>query len=190
MEALALRDWTREEMYRAAQAGVFRPDERIELVDGQLVVKMSPQGQPHVICVIKVSAWLNDIIGDDQHIHTQMPIALGPRDEPEPDIAVVQGRPDDYLDEHPLPHQVALLVEVGDSTLTRDRRLKVPRYAAAGVAEVWLVDLEGRRLETHRDPAPGGYGTVTTLAEDKSVSPLFQPEARVVVSDLLPQRRL
>ncbi len=189
MEALALREWTREEMYRAAEAGVFRPDERLELIDGQLVVKMSPQGKPHVICVLKTAAWLNDVVGDDVHVRTQTPIALGPRDEPEPDVTVAYGVPDDYEDEHPLPHQVALLVEVGDSTLTRDRRRKIPRYAAAGIVEIWLVDLEGRRLEVYREPGEGGYGVVTILAEDRSVAPLFRPEARVVISELLPLRR-
>ena len=90
---------------------------------------------------------------------------------------------------HPSPERVRLVVEIGDSTLTPDRRLKVPRYALAGIMEVWLVDVEGRRLEIHREPSGGAYGVVTILAEDKAVSPLFRPEASVTVSELLPGGR-
>ena len=187
MEALALREWTREEMYRAAEAGVFRPDERLELIDGQLVTKMSPQGNPHIICVLLIDDWLDDQTGDEYHTRTQTSIALGPRDEPEPDVLVVRGKPRDY-DALPRPDQIALLVEVGDSTLSRDRRLKVPRYAVAGIEEVWLVDVEGRRLEVYREPSGDSYGVVTILAEGKRVSPLFRPEASVTVAELLPGR--
>lgn len=186
MEASVLRDWTREDLYRAAEAGVFRPEERLELIDGQLVTKMSPQGKPHVICVLLIDDWLDDQTGDEFHVRTQMPLALGVRDEPEPDVMVVRGKPSDYLEEHPSPEDVVLVVEVGDSTLTRDRRLKVPRYALAGIVEVWLVDVENRRLEIYREPVGDGYGVVTIFAEGKEVSPLFRPEARVVVSELLP----
>ena len=129
------------------------------------------------------------MIGDDLHTRTQVPIALGRRDEPEPDVAVAWGVPDDYDLEHPAPSQIMLLVEVGDSSLLEDRRTKVPRYALAGISEVWLIDVEGRRLEIYRESAGNSYGVVTILAEDKTVSPLFRPEASVVVSDLLPMRR-
>lgn len=118
-----------------------------------------------------------------------MPITLGPRDEPWPDVVVVIGKPDDFDIEHPLPQQVALLVEVADTTLQRDRRVKLPRYAFAEVGEVWLVDLENRRLEIYREPSQDGYGLVIILAEDKTASPLFKPEAQITVSDLLPNRR-
>ncbi len=184
MEALALREWTRDDYTRAAEAGVFRPDEKLELIDGQLVTKMSPQGNPHVICVLLI----DDQVGDEFHVRTQTPLALGPRDEPEPDVMVVRGRPRDY-DALPSPERVALVVEVGDSTLTRDQRFKVPRYAAAGIEEVWLVDVEARRLEIYREPTGEAYGVVTILAEGKSVSPLFRPEASVLVSELLPDSR-
>ena len=189
MEALALREWTRDEYRRAAEAGLFRPDERLELIDGQIVTKMSPQGKPHSICVVKTAAWLNDFLQDDAYVITQGPISLGVKDEPEPDVAVVWGSPDDDLEEHPSPGQIALLVEVADSSLARDRRLKVPRYALAGIAEVWLVDVEGRRLEIYREPSGDGYGVVTILSEAKDAAPLFAPEARVAVADLLPGRK-
>ncbi len=183
-----LREWTREDLYRIAEAGVFGPNERLELIDGQIVTKMSPQGNSHIICVLLVEDWLRDQVGRESHVRTQTPLALGHRDEPEPDVMVVAGRARDYS-ELPQPEQVALIVEVGDSTLTRDRRLKVPRYALAGIAEVWLIDVENRRLEIYREPAGSGYGIVTILAEDKPVSPLFRLEATVSVSELLPSRK-
>ena len=193
MEALApsdwdLREWTRDEYRRAAEAGVFRPDERLELIDGQIVTKMSPQGNPHVICVLLIDDWLDDVVGNDYHVRTQTPVALGPRDEPAPDVMVVRGKPRDY-DALPTPEQVVLLVEVGDSSLTRDRRLKVPRYALAEIPEVWLIDVEGRRLEIYREPAPDGYALVSILGEAKKASPLFAPEMRATVADLLPGKK-
>lgn len=199
MEALALREWTREEMRRAAEAGVFRPDERLELLDGQIVAVAKPTAQRCVGILlaaefVRKSARVGTKASDGYraqeafHCRTRMPLALGPRDEPEPDVMVVRGSLREVGRGHPSPEQVVLVVEVGDSTLTRDRRQKVPRYALAGIVELWLVDVENRRLEVYREPSPEGYGVVTILSESKEVSPLFRPEARVVVSELLPNR--
>lgn len=120
---------------------------------------------------------------------TQGPIALGAKDEPEPDVAAIWGTPDDDLDEHPRPEGVALIVEVADSGLARDRRLKIPRYALVGIPEVWLIDVEGRRLEVYLEPDGDTYGFVTILSENKEAAPLFAPEARVSVAELLPGRK-
>jgi len=115
-----------------------------------------------------------------------MPIALDDLSEPEPDVVVVRGAAADYLVEHPGPEDIHLLVEVCDSSFERDRRRKVPLYAAAGVREVWLVDVASRRLEAHQEPSPGGYGRTTILREDHSFAPLFAPEIEIKISDLLP----
>ena len=184
MEALVPREWTRKEMYRAAEAGVFRPDERLELIDGQLVTKMSPQGDLHAICILLIEDWLRDLTRKEYHVRTQMPIVLGPRDEPEPDLAVVMGGVRGIRRGHPTPDRLMLVVEVGDSTLVQDRRFKLPRYASAGIPEVWLADVEGRRLEVYRSPREGGYDGVRVLESSESVAPLFRLDSRIAVSEL------
>jgi len=111
-------------------------------------------------------------------------LIVDPADEPEPDVAIVPGGPRDHLAEH--PRAAALVVEVADSSLEYDRGDKAQLYARAGFAEYWIVNLRDRCLEVHRQPSPGGYGDVTTLAAGTTVVPLEVPGARIAVASLLP----
>jgi Uma2 family endonuclease len=101
---------------------------------------------------------------------------------PQPDVAVVVPRGGGYRDRHPVPSEIQMLVEVADSTLHSDKRRKIPRYARAGIPEVWLVDLEQRLVTVYRDPAPGGYLLKTEVATDESLAPLAFPDAKIQVS--------
>jgi Uma2 family endonuclease len=157
-------------------------------VVGQVVNK-TPQNPPHAVTIRLVSKALEQLCGEVRDLRVQLPIALSDLSEPEPDLAVVRGKPVDYLDEHPRPDQIVLLVVVSDSTLERDRRRKLPLYAAAGVGEVWLVDLVARRLETHREPSLKGFGRTTILLVDHSLAPLFAPDSEIKIVDLLPPLR-
>ncbi len=186
MSATPLRRWTRAEYNKAAELGLFRPEERLELLDGQIVQKMSPQSTPHVVCLRKIAKWLEDQVAHDFDVRQQAPIALSDASEPEPDIAVARGVAADYLAGHPGPSSLALVVEVADSSLARDRRLKVPLYAKAGITEFWLVDLEARSLNVYREPAEDGFHVVTILTEDRTVEPLFLHGREVRVGELLP----
>src|SRR6266571_3026478 len=123
---------------RLVEAGVFGPDDRVELLDGLLVAR-EPQGARHATVVALARAVLEKAFGRSHHVREEKPIALDEQSEPEPDIVVVPGRPRDYLDAH--PSRPVLVVEVAETSLTLDRLRKGGLYALAGVTDYWVVNL-------------------------------------------------
>ena len=171
-------------------AGVFAPGERVELVDGE-VLAMPAQGSQHATAVQLIEEALRAAFGRGYAVRVQMPLALDPSSEPEPDVAVVPGSPRDYRDAHPA--SALLVVEVADTTLASDREQKGSLYARAGVAEYWLVNLLDRRVEVYRDPAPQpqarygrAYRGVQSYEAGDRISPLAAPGSVVQVADILP----
>jgi Uma2 family endonuclease len=188
--ALRLRRWNRLEYERLVERGFFRPDERLELVDGLLLVK-EPQSSAHMTAIRLVEDALRTAFGAGWDVRAQGPIALDARSEPEPDVSVVRGSPRDYRDAH--PSSPVLVIEVALTSLRLDRTRKCRAFARAGVPEYWIVNLVDRALEVHRDPAlldvarrRWGYRSLQSLGPDARVSPLASPAARVAVADLLP----
>ncbi len=186
---LKTRRWRRVEYERLVDLGIFA-GERLELLDGLLVVR-EPQGSPHAAIVAQIGQVLAAAFGTGWHPRLHAPLALGEDSEPEPDVAVVAGTPRDYLDAH--PSTAALVVEVADSSLRLDRRLKNGLYARAGLPEYWIVNLVDGALEVHRAPqraadASSGwrYRSVEILRPPTTVTPLAAPHARIAVADLLP----
>lgn len=177
--------WTRERYDQAVEAGVFTTDDKIELLDGEVVAKM-PQNNPHQIATGLVSDALRDGFGSEYHTRDEKAINLSTTSKPEPDVAVVRGSRRDYLKRAPQPTDAALLVEVADTSLIRDRFHKASLYAEAGIAEYWIVNLVDRVLEVHRDPAGDAYRTKMTLGPNETISPLARPETAISVADLLP----
>ncbi len=166
-----------------AADGFFHPEARVELVDG-IVYDMAPQSSFHSTAVCALQEALRGIFSSGCTLRVQMPLALGDDAEPEPDLAVVPGRFEDYAFAHP---STALLVaEVADSSLVHDRRRKGPLYARNGIPEFWLVDLTRKTLEVHRQPEGGIYRSRTLLAQEDSVSPLLRPDAVLAVASLFP----
>lgn len=186
MSALPSKKWTREEFARLIECDLLEPDRRYELIEGVIYEPMT-HNPPHVTSVALTDAWLRSVVGQERFVRVQSPVALDGLNEPEPDLAVVRGRIQDFSSRHPGPADLDLLVEVSDSSLDRDRKQKAPLYARAGVRELWIVDLVERKLEIHRQPGPDGYRTGTILAESEPASAIFAPKAFVQVSDLLPQ---
>lgn len=186
------RRWTRVEYERLIDRGIFRDDERLELVDGLLVVK-EPQGDPQAVAVDLAVAALQRAFGDGWLVRAHAPMALGRRSRPEPDVCVTRGIPGDYW--NGAPSDAALVVEVSDSSLRFDRVRKSAIYARAGIAEYWIVNLVRMVLEVRRDPAPAlpgrgrFYQSVQRLDREAMISPLGAPAARIAVTDLLPRRR-
>src|SRR5262249_8990442 len=158
-------------------------------IEGEILV-MSPQGGPHVVALGLAEAALDAAFGTGFWARTRVPLLLGLATDPEPDVAVVPGGPRDYLDH---PTTALLVVEVSDTTLAYDRGDKACLYAAAGIADYWVVDLAHRQLIVLRDPRPDParthgtvYSSIQSLASGNSVSPLAAPHASIAVADLLP----
>ena len=185
-----LRRWTRAEYMRMTEVGILAPDERVELIEGE-IIKMSPQNTPHAVAVSLISEILRVFFGKGYYVRTQMPMDINEISEPEPDVAVVSGTPRDYLLGHPTT--ALLIVEVSDSTLAYDRNQKASLYAKADIADYWIVNLINRRLEVHREPAPMpeqpfgcGYKQITHYVETDHVTPLAHPQSFIAVAEILP----
>lgn len=182
----ARRRFTVDDLHDMAAAGIIGPEERVELIEG-VIYQMAPQGSPHAACVSTVGAWFSRRFDEaDAIVRIQSPISLSPRSEPEPDITLVRWRAGRYADRHPAPGDVLLVIEVSDTSLAYDRRIKARRYAAAGVQEVWVIDLKGRRVFVLREPRDERYIVVTIHQGGEHISPLAFPDLSVPVDVLLP----
>jgi len=172
------------DFYRMGELGLFAPDERIELIDGELV-KMPPFGPGHAGCVDEFADLLRVRLPDTVIVRTQNPIRLHDQAEPDPDIAVVVRRSGYYRAGHPSPSDVLLVIEVADSSLAYDLGIKAPMYAAAGIAEYWVVDLTGRQMVVLREPQDGQYQSEQTLTASDILRPLAFPDVSIAVTDAL-----
>ena len=169
-----------------AELGLLDPGERTELLAGQITL-MAAKGTPHVTALRLLAAQLDVLLANEPvFVSTQDPIQLDDRSEPEPDLTIIQGTVLDYADQHPRPKQVALVVEVADSTLSHDCEIKDKLYAQAGIADYWVVDLSHRQLHIFRDPTPAGYTRHLILTEPNSVAPLAFPNCRLELTAILP----
>lgn len=184
------RRFSRAEYERLIGLGVFQPGEPIELLGGELMVA-EPQGAAHYTAIRKTARALEAAFGPGWEVRTQGPIGLDDDSEPEPDVAVVPGNPEDYGRAH--PSRPLLTVEVAESSLAVDRQLKGGLYARAGLADYWVLNLADRVLEVYREPiadtaAPFGwrYARVDVLDATARVTPLAAPGSSLAVSQLLP----
>ena len=176
--------FTVDEFYRIIETGIFPEGQRVELIDGE-IIEMSPIGTRHAGCVNRANTFFTEAFGRNAIVSIQNPLRLSEFTEVLPDVVVFKPRADFYVSERPTPADVFFLVEVADTTLRYDRNVKVPRYAAAGIAEVWIEDLKGDSLLVYRDPAEKTFKTSLTLHRGDSVSPLAFPAVKFKVEDLL-----
>lgn len=186
--AIHTKRWTRQEYDRLAEAGILGPDERIQLIEGEIIT-MTPQNSPHAAAIGLVETALRQIFDQTHWIRIQLPLIVDPDSEPGPDLAVVIGSPRKYVTEH--PRTALLVVEIADTTLSLDRDRKAPLYARAGIPEYWIVNLLERCLEVFRDPVtppnqPASYRSTVRLSPSDTIAPLAAPTASITVSDLLP----
>lgn len=175
--------FSRAQYEQMVDAGVFGPEDRLELLDGE-IIDMAPQKSRHATAVRLLEEALRACFGPGYDIRSQLPLALDERSEPEPDIAVVPGRPRDYRDAH--PSSALLIVEVADTTLAYDRIRKLAAYARAGIPEYWILDLDGESLEVCRQPLRDTYGERRILRATDRIAPLAAPRGEITVADLLP----
>ena len=166
---------TVEDYHRMAEAGIFAPDERVELLDGELIA-VAPMGSPHGGAIGAINRLLTQRFNDRAIVRVQLPVIVDARSEPEPDFAIVPLDPREWRDRHPTPADVLFLIEVSDSSREFDLKRKAPTYGRAGIAELWVVDVIDRRLVVHREPTREGYALTHILHQDARIAPLAFPQ--------------
>src|SRR6266849_5094882 len=163
--------FTVDEYYPMAEAGILGPEDRVELIDGE-IIQMSPISDRHAGCVNRATHLFVTSFAGRTVVSVQNPIQLNNYTEPEPDVLVLKPRSDFYASKKVKAEDALLIVEVAHTTLRYDRNIKVPRYAAAGVPEVWIENLSADELLVYRDPGHDGYASSITLHRGESVSPV------------------
>jgi Uma2 family endonuclease len=180
-----LKSWTVQDYHRMSEMGILDPNERTELIAGQITL-MVAKGTPHVITLQLLASGLLGQIGTTALIRTQDPIHLDDSSEPEPDLVIVRGEILDYIDRHPQPTDIHLLVEVADSTLSYDCQVKDKVYAKAGIPEYWVIDIKNRQVHIFSDPQATGYASQLILAESQTVSLFAFPAVIMPIGSILP----
>ncbi|MDR7555353.1 MAG: Uma2 family endonuclease [Armatimonadota bacterium] len=182
---LLKRLFTVAEYHRMGEAGILGEDDRVELIEGE-IVEMAPIGSRHAGTLKRLLDKFIPLQAAGRIIlSVQDPIDLGERSEPQPDLILLKPRSDFYASSHPGPEEALLVVEVAETSPAYDREVKLPLYARAGIPEVWLVDLAEGLLEVYRQPDPRGYREVQRLQRDQRVAPQAFPDLELVVGDVL-----
>ena len=169
--------------HRMAEAGVFAPDERVELIEGE-IVEVPPVGPDHIGLVNDLNEALVAAAIGKAIVSVRNPVVLPEHSEPEPDFALLRLRAGRYRKEKPLPGDVLLLIEVADSTLRYDAEVKVPLYAAFGVPETWLIDVRAERLTRFVGPTRSGYARSEAPGDLRALEAVALPGTRFDLSGL------
>lgn len=180
----ATRKFTVEEYYKLEEAGILKEDDRVELIEGE-IVEMAPIGSRHFAAVNRLMRLLDRQIGDRGIVSVQNPLLLSERSMPQPDIVLLAPSSDDYRHRIPGPENTLLIVEIADSSLQYDRLTKAPLYARAGIAEVWLVDLVQNCIEVYRQPQAGEFSKHLRFDRGSEVSPQPFPDIKIRVEDIV-----
>lgn len=178
------RRFTVDEYYAMGAAGIFTEDDRIELIEGE-IIEMAAIGSHHAACVHRLNRMLVQQTGERAVVLVQNPVRLSDLTEPQPDLALLRPRDDFYASGHPGPRDVLLLIEVAHSSPGYDRGTKLPLYALAGVPEVWIVDIDGGVIEVYRTPDHDRYVTEDRGVRGDTISPGLMPSVVVPVSGVL-----
>ena len=169
--------------YRMAEAGILGEDDRVELIEGE-IIDMAPIGIDHASTVARLYEALVLAFAGRVTITSQSPIRLDRFSEPEPDFAVLKRREDFYATARPSIDDVLLLIEVANTSLRYDRTVKLPLYARAGIPEVWIVDLQRRIVEAYRAPMSGQYAEATTYRDGDSLALALAPDITLRMSQV------
>lgn len=177
------RRFTTEEYYKMAEAGIFGEDDQVELLHGE-IFEMSPVGNPHMACVKRLNVLLSPL-NKEFVISIQDPISIDQFSEPEPDVAVLKYRQDFYQYQKPKPADVILLIEVADTSLEKDQKIKIPLYAYAGIPEVWLVDLQENKIIVYTEPVGAEYRQSRQYFPGEMVNSITLEKFQVAVSEVI-----
>ncbi len=182
---LPLRRFTVDEYFAMAEAGILKREERVELIDG-VIVEMAPIGNNHLGTTDLYTMLFARAVGDRAIVRVQGSILLAERSMPEPDLVLLRARQDFYRYRAAVPEDVLLLIEVADSSVDYDRHQKLPRYAQAGIPEVWITVLPERIIEAHTEPVAGRYTRKRIYVPGDTISPTCFPDIALSVSEILP----
>lgn len=171
-----------DEFYRMAAAGILGPDERVELIEGE-IVELVPIGSEHGVMTSRLARVLMRAVGDAALVNTTSPLRLDTYNEPQPDLMILRARADDYMQSHPAPADVILVIEVAKATPAYDRSTKADLYATAGVPELWIVDLTKQNIEVCSEPRNGVYANRAVLSTGP-LAPVLLAEAVIDVEGL------
>lgn len=180
-----LHMWTVDDYHRMIATQILIAENKVELLEGQ-IIEMSPQLPPHSATTQVASDYLRELLAGKATIRVQLPVTVRPNSEPEPDIAVVRINPQRYVNSHPIPDDIFLLVEVADSTLSKDRNQKSRTYAKAKIPEYWVLDVISQQVYVFREPGKDGYGQESVLDVDTTLSLVAFPEIEVEIKQLFP----
>ena len=175
--------FTVDEFARMGEAGIFTEDDRVELLDGEIVA-MTPIGALHAGVVSRLNELIVTRLTGKAYVSIQNPVRLDRHTEPQPDLVVAQRRKSFYTDRHPEPGDIFLVIEVADSSLRYDRLEKVPRYGKAGIPETWLVDVDAIAVTVYTGPCPDGYANRQVRHGGDELVATRAPEIRFSVDDI------
>ncbi len=178
------RRFTVAEYYAMADAGILSENDRVELLDGDVIV-MPPIGDWHAASVNWFTNALPPQLRGRAIVSIQNPTRLNNSSEPQPDVMLLRWRDDFYRSGHPGPDDVLLLIEVSDTTVDYDRNNKLPRYARAGIPEVWINNRRDRRVEAYTDPSGDEYATVRYAAPGETIAPQAFPDITLQVDRII-----
>ena len=176
--------FTVDDYYRMAEFGILSPEDRVELIDGE-IIEMSPMGTRHISCVMRATQAFSGAFKGKAMVSVQLPLRLSNYTEPEPDLTLLKSRADFYAAQKPAAKDAYLVLEVSDTTLDFDRNVKLPRYAAAGILEVWIANLQEDLLLVYREPSGNSYKTNRILRRGDPISVAAFPEVVFKVEDFL-----
>ncbi len=180
-----IRPITVREYHRMGEHRIIAPHEHVELLDGELIA-MPPIGEDHAYAVRQLNAAFHRVFTGRAVIDVQNPVRLDEISEPEPDAVLLVARPDKYRKRKPQPVDVALIVEVSDSTLAYDRGRKLRAYARTGISEVWIVNIPANCVERYADLRDGRYGPAEIVTRGETIAPRAFPGDRIAVDEFLP----
>ncbi len=178
--------FTSVDFLQMARTGILNEDDRVELIDGEVRV-MSPIGPSHSGVGDCLNELLIQALAQRANVRVKSSVLLNEFTQPQPDVAILRRRTDFYRDKLPEPNDILLLIEVADSSRKYDRDEKIPRYAAAGILETWLIDLAAATVKQYLQPAAAGYQSVRTFVRGQTFNAMSLPGLTLALNDIFGQ---